>query len=126
MSRGYTLIEIVVVLLLMSLAAALVAPSLTQREASSDVVLALAGQARRIAVRRAETVTLTIEASGAWRLDGAASRMAGAIVTGRLRGPREALTLVVSPFGSCSADMATAAAGAALRIDPLTCEPAAP
>ena len=126
MSRGYTLIEIVVVLLLMGLAAALVAPVLSQRQASSDAVLALAGQARRIAVGRAEPVTLTIEAWGAWRLDGAASRAAGAIATGTLPRPREALTLVFSPFGSCSADVASATAGAAFRIEPLTCEPAAP
>jgi prepilin-type N-terminal cleavage/methylation domain-containing protein len=126
MSRGYTLIEMLVVLVLMGLAAALVAPTLMPSRAPSDEVLALIAQARSTGVRRAETVTLTLEASGAWRLNGAASRAAGAIAAGRLSRLQTALTLVFSPLGSCGADVATAAAAEALRIDPLTCAPAAP
>lgn len=125
MSKGYTLIEVVVVLVLMALAVGLVAPALTGRQHSTAGIIALIGEARATAIRRAEAVYLRIEGSGAWRMDGAASSQAGAIAMGRVTpAPDAPLTLVFSPLGSCAPDVATAPAAAPLGLDPLTCEAA--
>ena len=125
MSKGYTLIEVLVVLVVMGLAAALVAPALLPRRSDPAAVVTLVRHARAAAIRRAEAISLRIEASGAWRMDGAASIQAGAIATGRLPSPPPAaVTLVFSPLGSCSPDVESAAAGQALGLDPLTCEAA--
>src|SRR5881396_118968 len=124
--KGYTLIEVLVVLVVMGLAAALVAPAFLPRRSDPDGVVGLVRHARAAAIRRAEEISLQIEASGAWRLDAAASLQAGAIATGRISSPPPAtLTLVFSPLGSCSPDVESAAAGQALGLDPLTCEAAA-
>ena len=124
MSKGYTLIEVLVVLVVMGLAAALVAPALLPRRSDPAAVVTLVRHARAAAIRRAEAISLRIEA-GAWRMDGAASLQAGAIATGRLPSPPPAaVTLVFSPLGSCSPDVESAAAGQALGLDPLTCEAA--
>ena len=124
--KGYTLIEVLVVLVVMGLAAALVAPAFLPRRSDPDGVVGLVRQARTAAIRRAEEISLRIEASGAWRLDAAASLQAGAIATGRISSPPPAaVTLVFSPLGSCSPDVESGAAGQALGLDPLTCEAAA-
>lgn len=123
MPKGYTLIEVVVVLVVMALAAGLVVPALTVRRHPTAGVIALIGEARAVAIRRAEAVYLRVEASGAWRMDGAASSRAGAIATGRLApAPAVPLTLVFSPLGSCAPDVETAPAAEPLGLDPLTCE----
>ena len=123
MSNGYTLIEVVVVLVLMALAAALVAPTFIAPRTDARAVVALVGQARATEIRRGEAVHLRIEPSGAWRLDGAASPEAGALATGRLTpAPAAPLTLIVSPLGSCAPDVVSAPAAEALGLDPLTCE----
>lgn len=123
MPRGYTLIEVIVVLVLMALAVTLVAPALIARRDAAPALAALVGQSRATAIRRAEAVYLRIEASGAWRMDGAASSQVDAIATGRVTpAPAAPLTLVFSPLGSCAPDVATAPAAEALGLDPLTCE----
>jgi prepilin-type N-terminal cleavage/methylation domain-containing protein len=121
---GYTLLEIVVVLILMGLAAALVVPAvLPPREEDVPSLTALIKTARQSAVRRAEVVHLTITASGDWRLDGAASLVDGPFATGRLGaydGPPA--TLVASPLGACAFDAFSSAATARIALEPLTCE----
>ena len=123
MKNGYTLIEVIVVLVLMAVAVALVAPALVTPHHEDGVITELIARARAVAIRRAEAVELRIEQSGAWRLDGMASIEAGPVATGTVSpGPAAALTLIFSPLGSCAPDVATAAAAASLRLDPLTCE----
>lgn len=125
MRGGYTLIEVIVVLVLIALAATLVAPAFTARRGAAPVLAALIGQARATAIRRGEAMYLRVEPSGSWRLDGAASLEAGAVATGHVTAALAApLTIVFSPLGSCAPDVESVAAAEPLGVDPLTCETA--
>ena len=128
MRSGFTLVELLVVLVLMGLAAALVAPALfPERGAEQRDFAALVEAARDAAARRAEVVSLHLEQSGEWRLEGAASPEQGAIAAGRLAGfPGPPFTLVVSPIGTCAFDVRSGAAARSVALDPLTCEVRAP
>src|SRR5205823_3715522 len=85
MQRGFTLVEMLVVLTLLGLAAALVAPAiLPARHTDASQFAALVAASRDAALRRAEVIWLRVERSGAWRLDGDASAAQGAVATGRL------------------------------------------
>ena len=122
MSRGYTLIEVIVVLFLLTLAASVVAPAFVAPHDPAAAAVRVIGQARALAIRRAEAVELRIEPSGAWRLDGVASTQAGALATGTISPPpRVAITLLFSPLGSCAPDVVTTAP-TVMHLDPLTCE----
>jgi len=127
-TAGYTLLEILVVLILMGLAAALVVPSvLPPREEDVPSFTALVQTTRQSAVRRGEVVYLTITTNGDWRLDGAASLEAGPFAAGRLNrydGPQA--TLVASPLGSCAFDVLSAEAATRIPLAPLTCEVGTP
>jgi prepilin-type N-terminal cleavage/methylation domain-containing protein len=123
MKNGYTLIEVIVVLVLLALAAALVAPALATPHDGDGALAGLIGHARALAIRRAEAVELRVEATGAWRLDGLASAAVGPLETGTIAPrPTAAVTLVFSPLGACAPDLATGAAAAALHLEPLMCE----
>ena len=125
MTHGYTLIEVIVVLVLMALAASLVAPAFVTPQARQTAIMGVIGQARALAIRRAEAVELRIEPSGAWRVDGTAAITTGPLTAGTISPvPAAALTLVFSPLGACASDVATAAAAEVLHLDPLTCEAA--
>src|SRR2546427_12341811 len=78
MRRGFTLVEMLVVLVLLGLAAALVAPALVPTRARQTTELVeLIGATRDAAVRRGEVVSLHVERSGAWQVEGgAAGRLA--------------------------------------------------
>ena len=122
MSRGYTLLEVIVVLVLLGLAASVVAPALIAPRDRGTAITGVIAEARALAIRRAEALELRIEPSGAWRLDGVASAQAGALVTGTIApAPRVAITLLFSPLGSCAPDVVTTVAPV-MRLDPLTCE----
>ena len=122
MSRGYTIIEVIVVLVLLTLAASVVAPAFARRDDRAALAVLIA-RARATAIRRAEAVALRVEPSGAWRLDGLASTQPAAIATGVLSPlPAAAFTLIFSPLGTCAPEVETAAAAEPLRLDPLTCE----
>ena len=123
MRNGYTLIEVIVVLVLIALAAAFVAPAIIVPQDRASPITKVIGQARALAIRRAEAVELRIEPSGAWRFDGLASEQTGALGTGTISPPpNAAITLVFSPLGSCAPDVTTASAAASVHVDPLTCE----
>ena len=69
MRRGFTLVEMLVVLVLLGLAAALVAPGFINTPAKRTTELVeLIGAARDAAVRRGEVVSLHVERSGAWQV----------------------------------------------------------
>jgi prepilin-type N-terminal cleavage/methylation domain-containing protein len=125
--RGFTLLEIIVVLLLMALATALVAPAIGSRQPRSrDEVADLLQMARLAAVRRGEVVTVTVAASGQWRLDGDASAVDGPIASGQLGAkPAAALTVAVSPLGACAPGLDSASTALLASVDPLTCQPPA-
>ncbi len=122
-ARGYTLIEILVVLIVMGLAAALVAPAFIPRGKEQGALQALTERARVIAIRRGEGVSLHIESSGTWRIDGLASATEGPLATGYLpQPPVSSVTLVFSPLGTCGPDAESTVAAQALGLNPLTCE----
>jgi len=123
---GFTLVEILVVLILMGLAAALVAPALIAPRREPDLKTLL-GRARDAAARRGEMVYLQIEPSGTWRLEGGANPLEGTLASGRIEPFLTApATLVVSPLGSCAFDVRSDAAAQVVALDQLTCEIRAP
>src|SRR2546427_8501701 len=97
---GFTLIEILVVLILMGLVAVLVAPALFPRHHDQSALNALLVSAREVAARRGEVVYLHIDPTGEWRMEAGARprpgppppRRAPAFFTA-------AVTLVGSPLG---------------------------
>ena len=120
---GFTLVEMLVVLILMGLAAALVAPALLAPGRSTSSLKDLVASAREAAARRGEVVYLTIEPTGQWRLEGGANPLEGTLAAGRVQPFFAApVTLVVSSLGSCAFDVRSAAAASAVALEPLTCE----
>ncbi len=119
---GFTLIEMLVVLILMGLVAVLVVPALVPRHHQSPLN-ALLVSAREVAARRGEVVYVHIDPTGDWRMEAGANPHQAALATGRVE-PffTAAVTLMVSPLGSCGFDVRSAAAVGADLLDPLTCE----
>ena len=120
---GFTLIEILVVLILMGLVAVLVAPALFPRHHDQSPLNALLLSARELAARRGEVVYVHIDPTGEWRMEAGAEPRQGPLATGRVP-PffTAAVTLMVSPLGSCGFDVRSAVAVGAGVLDPLTCE----
>ena len=121
-SRGLTLLEMVVVLVLLGVALALSFPSLVPpRAATDDPLQRVLDDARRFAVRRAEPLSLAIEADGRWTLE-ASDRLAPEIIrSGQLDGTRgAALRVLVSPLGACWIE-GSRSAGAPPTLDPALC-----
>src|SRR2546426_9743942 len=97
---GFTLIEILVVLILMGLVAVLVAPALFPRHHDQSALNALLVSAREVAARRGEVVYLHIDPTGEWRMGGGAEPRQSPPAPGRV--PRvftAAVTLMGAPPG---------------------------
>ncbi len=120
---GFTLVEILVVLIMMGLAAALVAPALLAPHHHASTLNDVVAGAREAAARRGEVLYLSIEPTGRWRLEGGANPLEGTLAAGRVE-PFVAVpvTLIVSPLGSCAFDVRSAAAASAITLEPLTCD----
>ena len=121
--EGFTLLELVVVLVLLALAAGLAAPALRRAGAPRETGLGiLLLSAREAAARRGETIRLTVSESGAWSIEGVGSPAEGPIQAGEIEPFRGVpLTLVVSPVGSCGFDARSASAAEVIPLDPLSC-----
>jgi prepilin-type N-terminal cleavage/methylation domain-containing protein len=122
---GYTLLEVIVVLILLTIAAGLVIPSLhTPRLDDPASMAAVIKRAREAAVRRGELVQLHIGRSGSWQAT--AGGNSEILMTGLLRGNSEGtIDLLFSPLGSCGA-APEAIQPNAVSVDPLTCEVQSP
>ncbi|HXQ28688.1 MAG TPA: prepilin-type N-terminal cleavage/methylation domain-containing protein [Gemmatimonadales bacterium] len=118
--RGYTLLELLVVLVLMGIAAALVVPALLTPGPRKDALASLIATTQQAAAERGEVLYLRVEASGAWQLDGAGQRESN-LAHGRLPASGAPFTLIVSPLGSCAPDVPSAASGAVRGLDALGC-----
>lgn len=107
----------VVVIAIMGIAIAVVAPSMIL-EPHRTTLGTVISDARRTALAKSETVTLSVAQNGAWQLT--ALRPASIIASGDGI-PMEAGTLVlsVSPLGVCTIDVASDRHGGPL--DPFTC-----
>jgi Tfp pilus assembly protein FimT len=114
------MVEVIVVLVLLTLAAAVVAPSLLSSHSESSELTSLVRSAREAAVRRGETVHLRIDQSGAWQVVAGALTGDEILISGRLTNvPADRVNLVFSPLGTCGP---TAESVPVLAFDPLTCE----
>lgn len=125
MRRGFTLLEVLVVLLVMGLAIALVAPSLAPRTARPEEPLReVLHAARDAALRRAETVELEIAPSGAWTLYAAASPGEAPLGASRLPGWKASapLAILVAPTGTCGFAARSLSVAAQFTLEPFTCE----
>jgi prepilin-type N-terminal cleavage/methylation domain-containing protein len=98
--RGVTLLELLIVLTLMGVAAALVAPALVRpaaapMSASREIV----SLARKQAIRRGEPLRVTMWADGAWTL---ATQRDGALVdSGRAQDSLLRADLLLDALGTC-------------------------
>lgn len=122
---GFTLVEMLVVIVLMMVAAGIVAPAFVPRqpETSEADLARLVRSARAAAAAREETLFVRLSASGAWRIEGAGAEGGGDVATGTLStyaGPVG--TIIVSPLGTCAFDVRSTAGAVAIPLDPMTCE----
>jgi prepilin-type N-terminal cleavage/methylation domain-containing protein len=121
--RGFTLIEILVVLVLLGMAAALAAPALRSVLPTHRGLSSLIPEAREIAAERGDTVYLRIAESGEWRIEDAKAAGSKPVATGRVDPfPGLPLALIVSPRGSCAFDPHSGKAAASIRLEPRTCK----
>lgn len=116
---GITLVELVVVLVVLGLTSALVAPALIFPEpADSDPWSPALGAAVEAAASREQVVRLVVEDDGRWWL--AASGEPDAIAEGSLDVPGAGFVLAVSPLGSCGP---LPGSTPPFPLDSLTCTP---
>lgn len=66
--KGFTLLEITVILVIVAVTAALVAPAFRRGAAPNDSIVTLVAGARELAVRRGQTLVLQVSGDGTWRL----------------------------------------------------------
>ena len=115
---GFTLLEIVVTLVLLGLAAAMVAPAFQRNTSRDSDVGAIVASAREAAVRRAQTLVLHVDDRGAWRLTPV--RDTASISSGVLPQSRKPLTVRISPLGACFHEEPSIAP----KWDAISCVPA--
>lgn len=122
---GFTLVELIVVLLILALAAAIVAPSLISSRSDANTELSrLIGSAREAAVRRGELVILRTGRTGTWQIVAGPPPGDEILMSGQLTDPpADRVELVFSPLGTCGPP---AESGPAVGLDPLTCEVVSP
>jgi len=122
-TAGYTLLEVIVVLLLLSIAATVVAPRLLfPKSDQASALRTTINNAREAAVGRGEMVRLRIDRSGAWQATAEGSPPTELLMSGRLSETRGAVDLLFSPLGTCAPTLETLPAAALAAFDPLTCE----
>lgn len=120
--HGVTLLELIVVLALLGLVLALVAPSflvpdIGRRNGLADAI----ATARRSAVLRAESITLTVDEAGRWEARGNAFPETPAIAAGTIATPIGRLRVHLTPLGGCVLELA---AGTTMSWDAVRCRPA--
>jgi prepilin-type N-terminal cleavage/methylation domain-containing protein len=101
--EGFTLLEVIVVLALLALAAAAVQPVLwSSRVRPEETLERVVARARELAVRRAESMRLRVEASGRWDVRPAPPGDSLIVAADSLRPPlATAVVLNISPLGAC-------------------------
>lgn len=123
--NGFTLVELIVVLVILALAAAIVGPSLISSGSEVNTELSrLVGRAREAAIRRGDLVLLQTDRAGTWQIVAGGTAGGEILISGRLSSaPADRFGLVFSPLGTCSPP---AESEPAAGLDPLTCEVVSP
>jgi prepilin-type N-terminal cleavage/methylation domain-containing protein len=98
-ASGFTLLEILVTLLVLGLAAALVVPVFRTDTPPDDDLRAVLAGARETAVRRAQTLVLSVDHRGGWRIT--AAHDSNTVASGQFRDGTGNLQLRVNPLGAC-------------------------
>ena len=98
-ASGFTLLEILVTLIVLGLAAALVAPVFRADPAPDNDLRAVLAGARETAVRRAQTLVLSVDQRGTWRI--AAAHDSTTVASGQFRDGTGNLQIRVNPLGAC-------------------------
>jgi prepilin-type N-terminal cleavage/methylation domain-containing protein len=132
-ASGFTLVEVVVVLIVLGLGAALVAPALTPQRTETPASLGkVVAHVQDLAARRGETLLLQVSPGGTWAAFGTASPEQEPLGTGALHGPvpgpgpGHGFSLRVDPLGSCGLTLEADTLAWQPPVDPLTCRPIAP
>jgi prepilin-type N-terminal cleavage/methylation domain-containing protein len=101
---GFTLLEILVVLILVGIGFTLAIPAFIRPRLDSEYgVQRVIDSARRMAVRRAETLTVSIEPSGVWAVDNGDRTTEPA--TGTVESDFSSVVRVrISALGACTLD----------------------
>jgi len=101
--RGLTLIEVLIVIAILAIAAAIVYPNIVRQDSPATLSEAqLIEQAKALAVARAEPVRLSVHLDGAWEIVSDAAPGASALAAGHLaEAPAYAVELRVTELGTC-------------------------
>lgn len=101
--RGLTLIEVVIVIAILAIAAAIVYPNIVRQDAPATLSEAdLIEQAKAMAIARAEPVRLSVQMDGTWEIVSDASPGTSALAAGHLvEAPAHAVELRVTELGTC-------------------------
>jgi prepilin-type N-terminal cleavage/methylation domain-containing protein len=101
--RGFTLLELLVVLVLLGLGAAFVLPTLqlpARRSADAGTI----ERARALAIRRGESMRLAVDRSGAWTVRATADTTAALLLSGAGAiepGVEAPFSIVITALGAC-------------------------
>jgi prepilin-type N-terminal cleavage/methylation domain-containing protein len=114
-TSGFTLLEILVTLIVLGVAATLVAPVFRADAPPDDDLRAVLTGARETAVRRAQTLVLTIDQRGAWKI--AAPHDSTTVANGQLGDGTGNLQIRVTPLGACLNE----GANAVIAMDAVGC-----
>lgn len=99
MRQGFTLLEVTVILVLLAVAAAVVAPVFRGATEPNDDLRGILAGARELSVRRAESLTLQVDPRGAWRLTPTTDTTT--LASGTLSATSRATRIRVTPLGAC-------------------------
>jgi prepilin-type N-terminal cleavage/methylation domain-containing protein len=114
-TSGFTLLEILVTLIVLGVAATLVAPVFRADAPPDDDLSAVLTGARETAVRRAQTLVLTVDQRGAWRI--AAAHDSTTVASGQFGDGTSNLQIRVNPLGACLNEGATVV----IAVDAVSC-----
>ena len=102
-SSGFTLIEVVVTLIVMALVVTLAIPSFSKEHDARDSVTDVVRHSSRLAIRRAEWLTLRLDSRGTWDLRSDSQQDTTTTVASGAAVATEIVPFVVriSPMGAC-------------------------